>query len=315
MRFFCLINPVSGGMKGKAVIAALEALRAAGKFEGEIEELNQKGVREQLTRAKTFDRILAAGGDGTIAEIISSMDETHPPLGLLPLGTGNDLAKEIGIFSKFSISKIENILDFYKTAPTKPLAVWKLLYGKDLQSSVKFINYVSFGMDAGIVRKFSSWRKSKNYRHVSKFGIHGNRMAYAAAGVMHSLSFLKLGSLKVRRDSVDIKLPAKTCRTMIFTNIKSMMGIGVSNKRSSFFDDKIELVLATSVINYLAMILRLKAPLPAPKLVESGSIWEIENMDEATAVQVDGESRPDIVSASYRIEAAGNIRILTACDS
>ncbi len=46
-----------------------------------------------------FDVIIAAGGDGTIYEVINGMAEkrVRPPLGILPLGTTNDFARALGI--------------------------------------------------------------------------------------------------------------------------------------------------------------------------------------------------------------------------
>ncbi|OFW78260.1 MAG: lipid kinase [Alicyclobacillus sp. RIFOXYA1_FULL_53_8] len=46
-----------------------------------------------------FDLIIAAGGDGTIYEIVNGMaeQENRPPLGILPLGTTNDFARSLGI--------------------------------------------------------------------------------------------------------------------------------------------------------------------------------------------------------------------------
>ncbi len=50
-----------------------------------------------------FSPIIAAGGDGTIGDVVNGMmqavdgDETLPPLGILPLGTANDLAANLGI--------------------------------------------------------------------------------------------------------------------------------------------------------------------------------------------------------------------------
>lgn len=43
------------------------------------------------------DLIIAAGGDGTISAIASAMQNSAIPLGILPFGTGNVLANELGI--------------------------------------------------------------------------------------------------------------------------------------------------------------------------------------------------------------------------
>ncbi|ALS29986.1 diacylglycerol kinase [Paenibacillus cisolokensis] len=46
-----------------------------------------------------FDLIIAAGGDGTLYEVINGLAEkpSRPPLGILPLGTTNDFARALGI--------------------------------------------------------------------------------------------------------------------------------------------------------------------------------------------------------------------------
>ncbi len=43
------------------------------------------------------DLIVAAGGDGTIHEVVDGMVNSNVPLGILPGGTANVLANEIGL--------------------------------------------------------------------------------------------------------------------------------------------------------------------------------------------------------------------------
>ena len=63
--------------------------------------------RAVLTHIDQIDRIVVGGGDGTLNASLSSVLDRHLPLGILPLGTGNDLARTLNIpFSLETAAKI-----------------------------------------------------------------------------------------------------------------------------------------------------------------------------------------------------------------
>ncbi|KAJ7556698.1 hypothetical protein O6H91_05G094600 [Diphasiastrum complanatum] len=120
---FVFINPKSGGRMGPALQKHLVDLISAEQvFDplktspsdivrhglGCLEKLAKEGDDcARLTRERL--RILVAGGDGTVGWVLGCIGELHledrgtiPPVGIIPLGTGNDLARSFGWGKSFS---------------------------------------------------------------------------------------------------------------------------------------------------------------------------------------------------------------------
>ena len=60
----------------------------------------ERGDAEALARAaarRGVDVVVAVGGDGTLNEVVNGLDGYDVPLGVLPLGTANDFARQAGI--------------------------------------------------------------------------------------------------------------------------------------------------------------------------------------------------------------------------
>ena len=95
-RLLVIVNPTAG--RGGKLGACLEALSARG-CSLYIEATQAAGDAERIAReadAGAFDAVIAAGGDGTVHEIVNGLIGKRLPLGLIPLGTANVLAAEIG---------------------------------------------------------------------------------------------------------------------------------------------------------------------------------------------------------------------------
>ncbi|MNZ75357.1 Diacylglycerol kinase [compost metagenome] len=71
---------------------------------------------------RNYDLIIAAGGDGTLYEVINGLagKANRPPLGILPLGTTNDFARAMGIPKHWEYA-VDLILQQY----TRPVDVGK----------------------------------------------------------------------------------------------------------------------------------------------------------------------------------------------
>jgi diacylglycerol kinase (ATP) len=126
-----ILNPYSNRWKAKARWPEAEtALRSAGvDFELAISERPGHIVElaEQATRLG-FSPVIAAGGDGTIGEVVNGMAhavksdlEALGPLGILPLGTANDLAYNLAL--PLDLQAAAQVI---KNGKTRPMDIGKV---------------------------------------------------------------------------------------------------------------------------------------------------------------------------------------------
>src|SRR5579859_5134170 len=103
MRRVALIyNPVSGqhsGGRASQIRNVIAVLRKA-EIEAEALETHAPGSGKSLALAAVrqgYDAVLACGGDGTVHEVLQSLVGTDVALGVVPLGTANALAQNLGL--------------------------------------------------------------------------------------------------------------------------------------------------------------------------------------------------------------------------
>jgi diacylglycerol kinase (ATP) len=104
-RVFVILNPTAGrGAAGRAIDSLLEELDRAG-VEGRVERTKRRGHAIDLAEAAVRDgwgAVVAAGGDGTVNEVVNGLmaaagDGPSVPLGIIPVGSGNDFAGLVGV--------------------------------------------------------------------------------------------------------------------------------------------------------------------------------------------------------------------------
>lgn len=99
-RMFVVLNPMGGHSDPRRVRELLEQYLPDAGWSYEIyettgdEDLPQV-VRDGLERG--FDLVVAGGGDGTVSQVVTGLVESGVPMGILPVGTGNALARELDI--------------------------------------------------------------------------------------------------------------------------------------------------------------------------------------------------------------------------
>ncbi|GBR43468.1 diacylglycerol/lipid kinase family protein [Neokomagataea thailandica] len=142
---YVIHNPTAGRRNTRKLWAVLDCLLAHG-ISVKIMETRYGGHASSLAReaAEAGARIIiAAGGDGTIAETVSGMIGSSARLGIIPLGTANVLAHEYGI--PFHTKDLAATL----TSPHST-HLWPGMMQTNHQTKL-FVQMVGAGFDAHVV--------------------------------------------------------------------------------------------------------------------------------------------------------------------
>jgi YegS/Rv2252/BmrU family lipid kinase len=101
---------------------------------GHARELAQAAAREG------YQRVVAIGGDGTVSEVANGLAHTPVALGIIPAGTGNDVARNLGIPSDPAAAAA-----LASTGRARPVDLCQVT---TRDSTTYFVNVAGFGFDA-----------------------------------------------------------------------------------------------------------------------------------------------------------------------
>jgi YegS/Rv2252/BmrU family lipid kinase len=98
-RAFVIHNPISGRRGGRLrkVLAHLEEMGCQFVVHHTSHRGHAKELAAQVSSSSEYDRIVVSGGDGTINEVFNGLVRESPPVAIIPRGTANVLAAEIGL--------------------------------------------------------------------------------------------------------------------------------------------------------------------------------------------------------------------------
>jgi YegS/Rv2252/BmrU family lipid kinase len=146
MRAVVIINPVSGPRRHRSIEACASLAHAVFARHGGTAEVRVTTARgdarawSEQARADGADLVLAWGGDGTINEVASGLAFSDVPLGIVPGGSGNGLARDLGI-----PLDPESALTLAASGRTRRIDAGRI-------DSSLFFNVAGIGLDALIAR-------------------------------------------------------------------------------------------------------------------------------------------------------------------
>jgi diacylglycerol kinase (ATP) len=142
-----ILNPAAHSERAQRKQARVESLArdcvvCATTYTGEAEAMARRGV------AEGFDKIVAAGGDGTINEVVNGLAGTDTTLGLLPIGTMNVFATELGL----PVHDLERCWSIVQGENTRVVDLPKA-------NHKFFVQLAGVGLDAQVVKETSAQLK------------------------------------------------------------------------------------------------------------------------------------------------------------
>ena len=174
-----IANPAAQSGRGREGAIEVERALKAGEAPVASWEMRLTTRRDEAAeiaaQASEYDTVLVLGGDGVIHEAVNGLmrlgESTRPRLGVLPLGSGNDFARTLGVASRnkpadalreLASSDTERTFDLgFVSSDAEPAGTW-------------FMQTLSFGLDAAIALGSMETRKGS--------GAHGTRL-FGALGL------------------------------------------------------------------------------------------------------------------------------------
>jgi len=185
----CFINCKSGGNQGSWLYAQLcRFLNPYQVFD--FGTCNPLEVLRAFSVLPSF-RVLVAGGDGSVGWIQSCIDDLRldprPPIAILPLGTGNDLARTLGWGAGYENEPIPQILACIQNAQVTVMDRWVATFSGRRKKKLVFNNYFGIGVDAQTTLKFHGMRETSPGLFFHRFV---NKTWYTLLGLSDLMKFV-----------------------------------------------------------------------------------------------------------------------------
>jgi diacylglycerol kinase (ATP) len=162
-RIALLVNPTSGGGRGaRAGTAVAEQLTAAGVQVQDVSGASAEDARRgaQKVLEDGVDALVVVGGDGVVHLGVNLVAGTSTPLGIVPAGTGNDIARSLGL----SIDDVAAAGSALLSGTTRTIDAARHVPDDDAAGAGWFAGVLGAGFDAKVNERANGWRWPKGPR-------------------------------------------------------------------------------------------------------------------------------------------------------
>ena len=253
-KFHFLINPISGGGQGRNVFDFLPQIMESMGFipsEWHAELTVHQGLDAQIEQAlRSTECLIAVGGDGTVSAVLKTLlDSGLAPqvrIGLIPLGTGNDLARVLNLYNAFVNKGLLYLVRHLVQAQSRPFDLWRV------NDQWVMANYFSSGIDARIAAGFNRDRAAGLIPGNSVFA---NKLHYVKRFFMDRAHRLGEGEIRIRTPHNEwVTYTVSRNRTVIVGNIPSFAS-GSNPFQNSHMDDRLlEVVRVPKLASFMAAV-------------------------------------------------------------
>ena len=151
MTYTFIVNPTAGSGRSEKAIPMIEEEMRGRDLTYQIIKTERPGHGTELARQAAAEDncgcVIAVGGDGTAYEVACGLVDSRVPMGIIPVGTGNDFIKTVGI-----PGDARQALAFLLSRPARPVDVGQL-------NDRLFLNVSGTGFDVQVLECMEDAKK------------------------------------------------------------------------------------------------------------------------------------------------------------
>lgn len=260
-----VVNPISGDLDKTDLIEAVQEFATTNHFDLEVYETTGKSDLRQIQSLYDQykpERIIVAGGDGTIKMVAEAMEDHDIIIGILPAGSANGLSVDLSLPTTIEENLKIAFLNHYIEMDMI------CINGK------KSIHLSDIGINADLV---------KNYEQSNLRGIWGYALQAYTTLVESAAPFV--ATITANKETVE-----HTARIIVIANSQKY-GTGVTiNPNGAMNDGRFELVILKSLdVLLLGKIITGNMPLDSDDVVIISTDKATIKTDYPVNFQIDGE--------------------------